>query len=408
MIRFKRSLITPILLLIFNTGVSQGKERTRKSQQIPSTSFYITENETNDTKVAKLGQQIQNVILEGNTDAFMTLFDTKGFGKLVTYSTRKDNSLKSYRDNFLSGFKSNISVFPKKLIDEVESGSYYNFVNYSYNDEMNTYYMLFRMFSDETGINYHHYRVSKLNGKFTFNDVYVYLTGEELSKTLERFYLYALPKKSLFDFFGKSNADEFVKMAQGVDFYNEGDFKNAYKKLNTLKGDLKNDKFVLVIKAVCASNISDELYKDSMKNIMEHHPDDPTLYLSQIDYFLLNENYDRAQNLFDKLKEDTGDDFLDLLKGNVEFERMNYEKALSYFKNIARGYPDLFEGHSSMLSCYSLLKKYDKCIDILNFLVEDGYAKDDIIGFVEELDANNENILIGLAKSEAFKSWKKV
>lgn len=406
MIRLNRSLFTLCLVLIYNVGISQDKERTRKAKAIENTSFRIPENETNDAKVAELGQHIQNTILERNADDFMNLFDTKGFGKLVTYSTKDDKSLNSYRDGFLKGFKSNIAVFPKKLIAEVEAGSYYDFVNYSYDNSMNTYYMLFRIYSAETGINYHHYRVSQLNGKLNFNDVYVYLTGEELSKTIERFYLYALPKKSLFDFFGESNADEFVKLAQGVDFYNKGDFKNAFKKIDNLKGDLKNDKFVLVIKSVCASNINDALYKKSMKAIVDTYPDDPTLYLSQIDYYLLNGNYDKAQDLLEKLKYDTDDDFIDLLKGNIEFERMEYEKALGYFKNIAETYPDLFDGHSSMLTCLSLLKRFNACIDVLNFLVEDGYAKTDIIGFVEEVNGNNENILKDLASSKAFETWK--
>lgn len=408
MIRFYRSLITLILFSICFTGVSQNKERSRTAQDIETTSFYIIENETNDAKVAELGEQIQNAAIESNTEAFMLLFDTEGFGELVTYSNRNDKATTSYREGFLKGLKSNITVFPKKIIKEIEAGSYYDFVNYSYNNEVNTYYMLFRIYSAETGINYHHYRVSVVDGKFKFNDIYVYLSGEDLSKTLERFYLYALPKKSLFDFFGESNADEFIKLAEAVDFYNKGDFKNAYNKIDALQGDLKNDKFVLVIKSICASNLGESVYKDAMKSIIEHHPDDPTLYLSQIDYFLLNKDYDKAQDLFKNLQEDTDDDFLNLLMGNVEFERMEYEKALSYFKIITEGYPDFFEGHSSVLSCFSLLKQFDECINILNLLVEDGYTKADIISFVEELDNDNENILMDLATSDAFKSWKKI
>lgn len=408
MIHLNRSLFTLILLLFFNSGFSQEKERSRKAQDIEHTSFYITENETNDLKVAKLGQQLQNAIIESNTDAFMTLFDTKGFGELVTKSTKNDHSLKAHRAGFLDGFKSNITAFPKKLIAEVEAGSYYDFVNYSYSNDTNTYYMLFRIYSAETGINYHNYRVSVLNNNFSFNDIYVYLTGEELSKTLERFYFYSLPKKSLFDFFGEDNLAEFLKLVEGVDYYNKGDFKNAYKKMNAVKGDIGNDKFVLVLKAICASNINDDLYKDAIKSIMDTYPDDATLYLSQIDYFLLNKNYDKAQELFRRLKEDTSDDFLDLLMGNVEFERLDYKKALTYFKTIAKNYPDYFDGHSSMLTCLSLMQQFDECVKVLDFLVEDGYAKTDIVGFVEEVDINNENVLKDLAASEAFKKWKNI
>ena len=408
MIHLKRALCSLILLFFFNAGFSQNKPRSRKAQDTKNSSFYITENETNDVKVAKLGQQLQNAIIESNTEAFMQLFDTKGFGELVTASTKNDKSLNNYRANFLKGFDSNITAFPKKIINEVETGSYYDFVNYSYDNSMDTYYMLFRIYSAETGINYHFYRVSIVNNNFSFNDIYVYLTGEALSKTLERFYLYALPKKSLFDFFGENNADEFIKLAQGVDYYNKGDFKNAYDKIDGLKGDLKDDKFVLVIKSVCASNINDALYKNSIKNIMDKYPDDATLYLSQIDYHILTEDYDMALFLFEKLKQDTDDSFLNLMMGNVEFQRERYEKALSYFEVITQEFPDFFDGYSSKLSCLSLMQEFEECIGVLDFLVKDGYDKTDIIGFVEEIDVYNENILKDLATSEAFKNWKKL
>ncbi len=407
MIHLNISLFT-LFLLFFNLGISQNKERSRLEQDIENSGFYIPENETNDTKVALLGQHIQNAIIESNSCDFMTLFDTKGFGSLVTKSTINNHKIKAYREGFLKGFISNINAFPKKIIAEVEAGSYYDFVNYSYSSESSTYHMLFRIYSADTGINYHQYRVSQCNGKFTFNDIYVYLTGEELSKTLQRFYLYNMPKKSLLDFFGKNNIHEFLKLVDGVNFYNQGEFKKAYHNMDMLKGDLKNDKFVLVVKAVCASNLSDDIYKKSIKNIISAYPDDATLYLSQIDYYLLNEDYHMALSLLEKLKEDTSDDFLELLMGNVEFQRMDYEKALKHFKTITKEYPDLFDGHSSMLTCLSLLKKFDECIKVLTTLVENGYAKTDVIGFVEETDDYNENILKDLAASEAFKKWKDI
>ena len=406
MIRLNTSLFTLILLFFFNLGASQNKERTRKSQDIQNSGFYIPESEANDTKVAQLGQQIQTAIIERNSCKFMMLFDIKGFGTLVTKGTKIDKNTKAYKEGFLKGLTSNIDVFPKKIFAEVEAGSYYDFVNYSYSSKYKTYHMLFRIYSAETGINYYQYRVSQNNGKFTFNDIYVYLTGEELSKTMQRFYLYNLPKQSLFDFFGENNTDEFLKLVEGINFYNEGDHKKAYYTINSLKGDLKNDKYVLVVKAICASNLNNNIYKASIKNIIDIYPNDATLYLSQIDYYLLNEDYDKAISLFEKLKKDTQDDFLELLIGNIEFQRMAYEKALTHFKIIAKEYPDLFDGHSSMLTCFSLLKKFDECIKVLDILVEDGYAKADVIGFVEETDDYNDNVLKDLAVSEAFKNWK--
>lgn len=405
-LKTSKLVLTTALFLFISFAYTQNKYNTKSASKNEKTEKYIQETEENDSKVIELGDNILNAIFESDVDAYISFFDTSAFTDIMMEGIKEDPSTKDFRRGFLSGLKEGIAAIPKKIIKEIEAESYYDLVNYRYDEDAKTYFMLFRIYSPETGVNYHDYRVSKLNNKFVFNDIFIYLSGEELSKTYRRFYIYNLPRKSLLDLFGENNADEFLVMIEAVTLYNNGEFIKAHEKLKNIGGDLKNDKFVLIIKAICASNVSDDEYEKSLKTIAEIYPDDSSLFLTQIDYHIMNENYDTAMTLVDKLKTDTDDDFLNLFKGNIEYERKNYEKSIEYFKNISDNYPDFFEGHSSYLACLSITQKFNECIELLSFLVEDGYEKPDLIAFVEELDENGENIFEDLAKSDLYKKWK--
>lgn len=391
-----------------STAFSQNKYNTQSAKLSNNTISIIANSEANDEKVLALGSELQNAIFENSVENYLNLLDYESFGNLITKDIEEDKDIKEFKTGFLNGLKQGMKSIPNKIIEEVNGAGYYDFVNYRYDETTQTYHMLFRLYSSLTGINYHDYRVSRINGKFMFNDIYIYLSGEELSKTFRRFFIYNLPKTSLFDLFGEDNTDEFIKMANAVNYHNQGQFEKALNMFNKIEGDLQYDKFLLVIKAVCASNVNEEAYKKAMKTIADKYPDDSSLYLSQIDYHLMNKNYETALSLITRLEKDTDDDFLNLLKGNLEFDRANYTKSLEYFKYISDNYPDFFEGHSSYLTVLSTIGDYTKCVTFLSSLTADGYSKADLIEFVEETDENGENNLLDLVNSEAYNKWKKI
>lgn len=402
----KPILVSIIFLLSINYCFAQKSRTIRKSGQNFISQNVIVETIENDSLVAKLGYNIQDALLESDIDKYLSLFDNNSFKKLIFQNTNDSSKNKEYKTGFLKGIEQGMTSIPQRIISEIEADSYYDFVNYGYDYENKTYYLLYRLYSAETGLNYHKYRVSKLNNKFVFNDIYIYLSGEAISKTFNRFYLYSLPKESLLEIFKKDNVTEFLKMFEAVTLHKSGDFKKAYEKFNNIEGDLAKDKFVLILKSICAANISDLEYQKSLKTITETYPNDASLYLSQIDYRLLNKEYDLALDLIHQIELETSDDFLNLLKGNVELERENYTKALEYFKYISDNYPDFFQGHANYLSVLTLSEDYEACIVFLNFLVNEGYEKGVLIEFIEELDENGDNELNPLVISKPYSEWK--
>ncbi len=394
-----------IIILFISYSCSQNKRNTGK-EEINST-LQIPYSKKNDSLVVELGDSIQNAIQNGDVDKYLSYYDLDSFSSFITKDTPLDNKSAQYKDGFLKGVKSGLKSIPQKIIDEVSLEGYYDFVNYFYDESTQTYYMLFRLYSSLSGINYHQYRVSKQDDKLTFSDIYIYLTGENLSETFKRLFIYSLPKKSLFDFFGENNSSEFLKIAEATKLYNQGKFQMAYHKFNDIKGDLKNDKFILILKSTCASQINDREYSKTMQQIVSHYPDDPTLYLSQIDYYIITKNYEKTIELLNRLENETSDDFLNFLKGNLELERSNYSKAIEHFKYIIDNYPDFSEGYTTYLYALSLNGDFDKCIDLLSFLTNNDYLKPDLIQFIEEEDEYGQNEFKALINSKQYKNWKK-
>src|SRR5690606_9422703 len=140
------------------------------------------------------GMFIQTQIHESNPEGFLSKFDTK----IIKNKVRKVDSklLKTIHDEneFDRGLKTGLIEFPKKIISLFEIGSFYDMVNYRYDEETQTYHMLFRLFQMDEGINYHDYKVSVVNDEFMFDDMYIYLSGEYISDTFTRIFEYTSPE----------------------------------------------------------------------------------------------------------------------------------------------------------------------------------------------------------------------
>ena len=388
----KSRFILPFILLITTALFSQVNP--------------IEETEDNDKKVEELGYFIETSIHESNNEGYISKFDLDDFGKKITKMTNDDKEQYFFSQGFLKGLLEGIDEYPKKLSAHVENGGYYDFISYRYESEAKTYYMLFRFFSEESGVNYHDYRVVDNNGEFKFSDLYIYLSGEHLSDTFSRMYMTALPKNKLAKFVKGDYFGDYEKFTEAVNLNRSGKPAKAYKVLNSIKGELANEKFLLLIKIQISYQLDDESYIASIEELKEKHNNDPTMYLTLVDYYILKEEYDRAFDLIDNLQIETNDDFLYYMKGNVEFLSDDYESASNYYAYIIENYPDFFQGYAGYLIATTKQQKYDDAITVLNKLVELEYDKDAIIEYLEEDDETGINVLEDLVKSDAYKTWK--
>jgi tetratricopeptide (TPR) repeat protein len=361
----------------------------------------IVESEENDLKVNELGTFIQSQIHENNPTAYLSKFDAHIIkDKVIEIDSEIIKTSEDEKD-FDKGLLNGFLEFPNKIITSINNGAFYDFINYRYDEETQSYHMLFRFFHMDEGINYHDYKVSIKDNEFMFDDMYIYLSGEYISDTFTRIFQYTSPNST------KDNSSDFKKYSKALVDVRVGNFENAYNLLNALTTDLANEKFIHINKIQIASKLDETIYMEAIESLKNTFQNDPTIYLTLIDYYIMKEEYDVAFDLVDNLQVETSDDFLNYIKGNVAYARADYEGALNYFNYMIENYPDFYQPYVSNVSVYTQQQQFDEALLVLDKLVERDYDKQILIEYIEEVDENGLNELESLANSKAYKKWKK-
>lgn len=388
------------ILLIFLSAFSFSQ-----NQKIIIATDTIRETVSNDRLVEAFGDSIESAIVNSQKEKAASLFSKKAFNRRLERQNPDFKKSDSYYQGILSGINQAAHQLSERIMADIENNGYYDFINYRYDEEAQTYFILFRLYST-SGINYHDYRILKdeTTGALKYSDIYIYLSGEEFSESLGRLVKFALNAYNNKKIKTQEDTD-FDNLQSGIVYNRNGEFKSAYKALQKIKGSLSKDKFFLILNTLVASNVDEKTYKKSLKELIETHADDPTIFLNKIDYYLLEGQYDDALKSIDLLKEKTQDDFLEFLKAGVYYEAEDYTKALESFKYIIDNYPGFFEAQSSYISLLAVLERNDEIVTYLDVMLEE-YDKPDLIQYLEELDENDENVFEDFIKTDVYKTWK--
>ncbi|QCE39966.1 hypothetical protein [Psychroserpens sp. NJDZ02] len=360
----------------------------------------------NSEKVIALGNLIESTIYKSEPEVYISKFYTNVFVKRILDINPSISQNTEVIKPFAKGIQQGLNKFPLEIIRDVENGAYYDFVNYRYDHYRQTYYILFRLYSSESGMNYHDYRIHKKDGEMLISDAYLYLSGEDISQTMARLMGYAMPNKKILGLIENTKREGVADLFKAIQYKKTGEFKQAYALINSITSEISKEKFFLVFKTIIASTIDDATYLNALEELLTNFSDDPTIVLNKIDYYIYKGNYFEAIQVINQLQENTEDDFLNFLKANVAFQDENFDFALNNYDYMVQNYPDFFEGQAGYLNTLAMMKKYTEVTDFIDTLISEGYERDALINYIEKNDAYGENILDPLVQSEPYKSWK--
>jgi len=366
----------------------------------------LKESKENDEKVSAIAQDIEASFHDLSTEGFNKYFDTESFKQKLVNGIDVDSN-KSYVKGFLNGVGKAGDKLALKVLNEIENGAYYNLINYRYNIVEKAYYFTFRMYSEETGINYHDYKVCSDGKNIKVNDIYIYLSGEHFSETLSRIFKMSLEDEKNNTFNSKgSTVNSMFKVMNAQKLLQEGKAKEAYEMVDGITGPIKNEKFFLLIKALIASSYDDKIYENTLGEFAKLYPDDPTLYLKLIDYYFLKENYKMVHIYIDKLIYETEDDFLNLMKAHAYLLQGDFINAEKNYNYIKTNYPASFSAYIGEMISLTYQNRFEETLAIAKNLVDEGYDKKDLTEFFEEKEADGSNELEAFVESEIYKDWK--
>ncbi|MBI5724982.1 MAG: hypothetical protein HZA50_13560 [Planctomycetes bacterium] len=265
-------------------------------------------------------RQLEKTLKDGDTTFFGKHFDMDAVldTALVCYDPKNDIH-KTFRQNIKLDFGPKFSLQISALI---KAGSDYSFLR-AFEREGNTI-GLFRLSADD-GLNYHEYILARdKDANIRINDIFIYLSGEPLSKTIRQIWVTILA----LDEHGKikPNTPDSIKelaeatshLASIMSLIKTGKNQEALNKIQALPESVRNKKLVLIIRLLAAKSIGDKEYAEAMDTCSKFFGSDPSMNLLLIDHYIFAKQYDKAIDSINRLDAALyGDPYLNLARAGV-------------------------------------------------------------------------------------------
>lgn len=236
-----------------------------------------------------------------------------------------------------------------EIARNVAQGGDYSFVRADQKDGIRR--ALFRLVTKEGAMNYHAYHlVRNPAGTIVASDIYIQVVAEFLSETARKimFTMLASRPDSIIDRFTGADRD----WAKSVDVFqeitrarNQGRHEEVLRLHETLPESMRRSKALLLLKAMSAQQISEQLYMEVILDFQRLYPGDAALAMVSLDYYFVNGAYDKVLETVEQLDADIPDPYLDIYRANASFMKNDLPNARKYIDRFVAGYPRFINGH---------------------------------------------------------------
>ena len=281
---------------------------------------------TQKTSVASLGEAnevakaIEAAIAHHAQAELYSLVDLDQFADRILHGLPVSEDFRSsYRKQIVvDGGLANVL---QEIMDSVKAGGDYSLVQIMNRDGV--HHPMFRLLlPDGRGFNHHEIILNHdKDGKSKIVDIFVYLTGEDVSDSLRAVdlatFLEQVPelKDSLTGAEASIAANmKSLQQIQALAAENKGD--EALKLFETLPDDLRTNKRMLLTKLGVAQRVNDDAYFQVLEDFQKHHPTEPAFLFRMLDMLAVQLRYEDVLQTADLLQQLTGDAYLNLMKVN--------------------------------------------------------------------------------------------
>lgn len=309
-----------------------------------------------DSIALEIGYSLEDNFTYNERDSFSNIFNNEVFLSYVLADEGDvvNENLREFADEVI---KQNYGGL---LFDQIQSylndETHYNFVNY-YIDELKNIYVVFRLFFEEGGVNYHQYLFEPSGiAEYTLTDVYLYLSGEYNSKTLQRI-IYGMLGSAIEADGSLDEKSENVKTLITLGKVNQLRKKGKVEEAKTLFFSIPDEQRQRTDFIYLELELTDPDDDDAYRALMERmvamaQEGNPSFYLTTMDYHFLNEDYEKVIEAVDSLYEYTGDEFLEMYKGTAYWELNKLEEAEKSFLMAQEFYPSMASPYDYLLAFY--------------------------------------------------------
>lgn len=242
-----------------------------------------------------------------------------------------------------------------KIIHSLGDNGHYELVKHY--EKNGTQHLLYRLYSEE-GLNYHDFELCKRKGKAGIADIYIYLTGEELSVTISQLLSY-------FDESISKNSKAGMKVPETInrirEFMNREEYEKAYNYYKKLPEDMKEKRTIQIMFLLICQKYDSDKYREALQEFQARFPDDPNSDLLLLDAYIMDNDIEKAMasiNNLDRFID--ADPFLDFYRALISNIGNKPGDARNYLERLCRNYPNFDDGFLELIANYISAEMNDK------------------------------------------------
>lgn len=318
----------------------------------------------------EFGQSLEAALLEGDRSYFSGLIDMNRIANTAMENTGLSKSKKdSAKAGMMDALKS--MGFFEQVHQVVEIGGSYEMLRARSQGDRTTVVM--RLSFPDGGVNYHELYLINSGQGIRIEDIYVFLSGELITETMERVILQMLSRdKSFIERLQGKQSDMAKHMAdvgQMTALMQAGEFERVNAIYQSLPKSIQNEKSMLLIQLSASQYTDEKLYLETIERFERHYPNDPSLNLVSIDGYAMREEYDKALACIDRLEKSLGgDEYLNDLRGNLMTLQGNFKEAEAIFLKQVEDDPNNPNGHWNMLTLKVTAKEFFSALKWMRIL----------------------------------------
>lgn len=328
-------------------------------------SCSMPDNPVSTAEAMKLAHRIEYSATNRDYAVLNNIFDDKELEKKISSEGGLFMS-KTLIKGALEGFKQ--GQFGKAIIDAIGKDGTYELIKQYEKDKKQ--HLLFRLNGDG-GVNYHDYELVKRDEAIKAADVFIYMSGENLSKTIAdalKLTSQNIPKEEL----EKINKIKTIKS-----FMAQQDYEKALKEFEELPAAVKKEKAYQMIHIRICSKLDNDQYIQALNEYRALYPKDPNMYLMMIDAYVLQKDYpmaltavNRLDSLIDK------DPYQDYERGLIYLLMKDTIQSQKSFERLHASMPKLRKGTIELMETYYYTHDEDKAAHLIREAKDSSYLSE--------------------------------
>jgi len=302
-------------------------------------------------------RRIERSVEHGNPVLLDNIFDEEGFGKRVASDGNRILNTE-LQNGAIEGLKA--AHFGQQILQSIGKKGTYRLVKRYVKD--NREHLLFRLYGDGS-VNYHDYELVKRDDDIKAIDIYIYLSGENLSKTFSQALM--MMQNKMPDM-SRGDMEKVNKIKTIKTLIAQKNYTKAGEYYDELPANFKKQKLFQLIHVQIGSGLGNEQYASALNEYKSLFPDDPNMYLMMVDAYVLQKDYPKALEAVNKLDSIINKDpFQDYYRGLMYKLMLDTAQSLACFERLHAYMPEFSGGTVELVTVYLKTGNMDKAVAVV-------------------------------------------